>query len=279
MIRPRSDMYVPLPATLLTVEPMTELETLFRFEMDQGELLDYMPGQFLMLTVPGVGQAPISITSCPEGGGDSTFDMVIRRVGSVTDAVHRLLPGAKVGVRGPYGTRFPVDGAMRGNDVLFVCGGIGLVPVHSAIAYVLKNRNDYGKVTVLYGARSPEERVFTATVAEWVDREDIEVLETVDVAKRGWNGNVGVITHLFPLVNVDPERTTAIVCGPPVMYKFVLLELYKLHIMPNQVFLSLERKMKCGVGKCGHCQINNLYACQDGPVVRYSDIQHLQEAL
>ena len=276
---PRSDIYLPLPATVLEVRDLTAAEKFFRFEMMHGARIRYAPGQFFMITVPGVGQMPISITSCPGEDGDAAFDMVIRRVGSVTQAIHQMRPGDVVGVRGPYGTCFPVDTDMKGRDILFICGGIGLVPVRSAIDYVLRHRDAYGTVTILYGTRSPAERLFTEELAAWTAREDVAFLETVDRADPSWRGNVGVITNLFPQLAVNPAQTIAVVCGPPIMYKFVLLELYKLRIMPEHVFLSLERNMKCGVGKCGHCQINHLYACQDGPVVNYAEIMGVREAI
>lgn len=273
------DIHVPLPATITEVRRMTDAEKFFRFEMMHGARLEYMPGQFFMITVPGVGQMPISITSCPREGGDTTFDMVIRRVGCVTGAIHRMEPGQAVGVRGPYGTTFPVETAMKGRDVLFVCGGIGLVPVRSAIDYVLERRGDYGKVTIAYGTRTPAERLFVEQLDAWAERDDVDFMETVDRADRHWRGNVGVITNLFPSLDINGENTVAVICGPPIMYKFVLLELYKLRVMPENVFMSLERNMKCGVGKCGHCQINHLYACQDGPVVNYAEIMDIREAI
>jgi len=275
----RPDIYLPRPAAITEVRKMTAAETFFRFALMHGERLAYRPGQFIMITVPGIGQMPISITSCPSPDGDTTFDVVIRRVGSVTGAIHRMQPGDVVGVRGPYGTTFPVDTEIKGRDILFICGGIGLVPVRSAIAYVLRHRQAYGNVTILYGTRTPAERLFADELVAWTERKDIHFLETVDRADSSWRGQVGVITNLFPALRVNSERTTAVVCGPPIMYKFVLLELYKLRIMPEHVHLSLERNMKCGIGKCGHCQINHLYACQDGPVIRYADVMDIREAI
>ena len=273
------DIYLPAPATVLEVKSMTEMEKFFRFQFDDGRPHDYMPGQFMEVTDHGIGEAPISITSTPTVENAGTFDMVIRKVGNVTNALHAMEAGAKVGIRGPFGTTFPVDGTMKGQDLVFICGGIGLVPVRSAIDYVLQRRAEYDKVTILSGTRTPADRLFTDDLEAWMQREDVNFIETVDVADSSWKGNVGVITTLIPQVDIEAGTTQVIVCGPPIMYKFVLLELRKISIPPVNIYLSLERHMKCGVGKCGHCQISGMYACQEGPVFKYSDIVHVKEAI
>ena len=272
------DIYLPEPATVLRAEQVTAMEKFFEFKPDSGRPLNYMPGQFMQISVPGIGEAPISISSSPTRS-NGTFQMVVRRVGNVTSALHRLAPGAKVGIRGPYGTNFPVESVLKGRDLLFICGGIGLVPVRSAIHYVLDNRDDYGKVTILFGAKSPAERLFLDELAEWAARDDVEFMETVDRGDGAWKGNTGVITTLLPRVTVDPNMTTCIVCGPPIMYKFVLLGLSEMKVPTESIYLSLERHMKCGVGKCGHCQINGIYVCQEGPVFQYSRIEGVREAI
>ena len=272
------DIYLPDSATLLETEPMTQSEKYFKFRYDDDGDHAYQPGQFMEVSLPGIGEVPISISSSPTRNGDGTLEMVIRKTGSVTGALHTLEPGAKVGLRGPFGTTFPVE-AMKGRSVLFVTGGIGLVPVRSAINYVIDNRDDYKDVTVLFGTRSPSERLFTKELQQWDARDDITFAETVDVGDSSWTGNVGVITTLIPEVSIDAINTTVIVCGPPVMYKFVLLELRKLNVPYDNIYLSLERHMRCGVGKCGHCQINALYVCQDGPVFNYGEVADLKEAI
>jgi len=271
------DIYVPETATVVATEPMTQLERYFKIQLGSGNGLGHMPGQFVEIAVPLIGEAPISISSPP--GGNGTFEVVVRKMGRVTGALHGLEAGAKLGVRGPFGTTFPVDTVMKGKDVLFICGGIGLVPVRSAIKYVLENRADYGKVTILYGTKSPPERLFAAELAAWNDLDGVTFMETVDRGDGNWKGNVGVITTLIPKVEVDPDNTIVVVCGPPIMYKFVLIELGGISIPHENIYVSLERHMKCGVGKCGHCQINGLYACQDGPVFKYSDIENVEEAI
>jgi len=271
------DIYLPETATVLKSEPMTEMENFFEFKLDSGKELGHMPGQFAEISIPGIGEAPISISSSPTQKG--VFQMGVRKMGNVTKHLHNVKTGDKVGVRGPFGTWFPVDTAMKGKDILFVGGGIGLVPLRSVIRYVLDNRKDYGDVTILFGCKTPPERLFVKELAEWAGRDDAVFKETVDKSDASWKGNEGVITTLMPGLKINPKNTIAAICGPPVMYKFVILELKQMDVPPESIYVSLERRMKCGVGKCGHCQINNLYVCQDGPVFRYADIIDVEEAI
>jgi NAD(P)H-flavin reductase len=274
---PKPDIYLPAPATVGAVKAMTRLEAFFSLALESGEELGHMPGQFIEVSVPGIGEAPISVSSSPSRKG--SFEMVVRDVGNVSGALHRMKAGDRVFVRGPFGTTFPVDGAMKGKDILFICGGIGLVPVRSAIQYVLDNRDDYGRVIILFGAKTPNDRLFVDELDEWKEQKNVTFLDTVDHRNETWAGPEGVITTLIPLVKVNPANTVGIICGPPIMYKFVLVELMRLGLPEDQAYVSLERHMKCGVGKCGHCQINNLYACQDGAVFKFSDITDVEEAL
>jgi NAD(P)H-flavin reductase len=277
-------MYTPIPATIEHIEHLTPHEKLFTISLDNGKPLGHKAGQFVTISVFGIGEAPISVTSSPSRS-NGTFELGIRKVGDVTGAIHNLERGAKIGIRGPFGTSFPVD-EMKGKDVLIVAGGCGLFPARSVINEVVDRRAEYHRVIILYGTRSPADRLFVEELADWHARKEIEFLETVDNAvsvesagETCWAGNVGVITTLFPHVELDPAMTYPNIVGPPIMYKFVLKELAKKNIPDEQVFMSLERRMKCGVGKCGHCQINGLYSCQSGPVFRYSDIRNLKEAL
>ena len=272
-----SSLYLPKSATLAKSEAMTELERFFEIKLDSGESLGHMPGQFVEVSVPGIGEAPISVSSTP--GSNGSFELVVRNVGNVSGKLHAMAAGDKVGIRGPFGTTFPVDGAMKGKDLLFICGGIGLVPVRSAIQYVLDNRADYGNITILFGARSPADRLFTEETAKWAATEGVNYIETVDHGGQDWTGNVGVITTLMPGLDIDPAKTVAVVCGPPIMYKFVIVELHKMEVKNENIYISLERHMKCGVGKCGHCQINGIYVCQDGPVFCYADVDEIREAI
>ncbi|MFH1624054.1 MAG: FAD/NAD(P)-binding protein [Pseudomonadota bacterium] len=268
--------YLPKWAEISRIKKLTESEKLFELNFTNGKPLGHKPGQFVEVSLLGIGEAPISISSPP--GKTSSFELAIRKVGNLTAAMHRLKAGDKIGIRGPFGTYFPVEEA-GGKDILFVAGGIGLVPLRSFIKFVLEQRKKYGEITILFGARNPSEQLFLDELEEWRRREDIRYLETVDRSDPNWKGHVGVITTLFPKVQVDPSRTYCVVVGPPVMYRFVIMEAKARGIPDTQIFLSLERRMKCGLGKCGHCQINHLYVCQDGPVFRYSDIFDLEEAL
>ena len=270
-------VYRPVMARLLKTQQMTDLEKLFTIELPEGRSLGSEPGQFVGISLFGIGEAPISITSSPSRS-NGTFELCVRQVGDVTSALHQLEPGAVVGVRGPFGHGFPID-KMRGKDILFAAGGLGLPPLRSLINEVLDQRGSFGRVIILYGTKQPSEILFRDEIREWSEREDVEFHMTVDRGDEDWQGNVGVITTLFPKVTINPRNTVAATVGPPIMYRFVLMELLGKGIPETQIYLSLERRMKCGVGKCGHCQINDLYCCQDGPVFRYADVKGLEEAL
>ena len=274
---PDQNLYTPEIATITRVERLGRREKLFEIRMDNGQPLGHKPGQFVQMSVLGVGEAPISISSSPSRSSEG-FELAVRDVGNVTAALHRMTAGDKVGIRGPYGTNFPIDD-MIGEDILFVAGGIGLFPLRSLINEVLDARGGFGRVIILCGAKSPAERMFDTEVEQWKQRDDVECIETVDQPDESWDGNVGVITTLMSKVSVDPDRTYCIAVGPPVMYKFVILSAKEMGLSNDRIVVSLERRMKCGVGKCGHCQINGAYVCQDGPVFRFSETLHLQEAL
>ena len=266
-------IFTPITARIKDVRPMTALEKLFTIELPDGLSLDHRPGQFVEVSVLGVGEAPISISSSPSRS-NGTFELCVRKAGDLTGVLHTLKAGQTIGVRGPFGHGFPFEG-FRGKDILFAPGGLGLAPLRSLINQVLDERGKYGRVTILYGAKHPSELLFMDEVAEWRARGDVDVRLTVDRPDDVWMGHVGVITTLFPQVQVYARNTVAIVCGPPVMYRFVLMELLGKGIPEGNIWLSLERRMKCGVGKCGHCQINNVYACQSGPAFAYADIKGL----
>lgn len=270
-------LFMPVLGRIIDVKPMTALERLFTIELPDGMSLGHRPGQFVEVSVFGIGEAPISISSSPSRS-DRTFELCVRNVGDVTGALHRMKAGDQVGIRGPFGRGFPIE-KFRGKDVLFAPGGLGLAPLRSLINQVLDERALFDRVIILYGARSPSEMLFKDELAEWDARPDVELMLTVDQGDDTWKGNVGVITTLFKHISINPRNTVGVTCGPPVMYRFVLMEFFGKGISEGNIYLSLERRMKCGIGKCGHCQINNVYACQSGPVFPYSEIKGLEEAL
>jgi len=273
----QTSLYLPVRARIAEVRPLTRLEKLYRIELPDGMSLQHQPGQFVEVSVLGVGEAPISISSSPSRS-NGTFELCVRRAGDVTSALHGLEPGDTIGLRGPLGHGFPIQ-RFHGKDLLFAPGGLGLAPLRSLIQQVLDDRRNFGKVTILYGARHPSELLFTEELEAWSALPDVEVHLTVDRPDETWKGNVGVITTLFSRVSLYARNTVAVTVGPPVMYRFVLMELLGKGIPEANIWLSLERRMKCGVGKCGHCQMNHLYACLDGPAFCYAQIRHLEEAL
>ena len=270
------DIYLPRTATINKTRIMNGTELYMQISMDD-EPLTYKPGQFVEVSIAGVGEAPISISSSPTQKGG--FELVVRKIGNVTRKIHNLSTGSKVGIRGPYGNGcYPVEKA-RGKNLVFICGGIGLVPQRSFINYVLDNRADYGSVTVLLGTKCANQRFFHSELFGWTKRNDINLYETVDQADDCWHGDVGVVTTLIPKIEAELSDACVFVCGPPIMYKFVLMALAENNVPKERIYVNLERKMKCGVGKCGHCQMNDKYVCVDGPVFRYSDLDIVPEAL
>jgi len=267
--------YLPRMGRIVAAEQMTETERFFRIEMD-GDPLRYEPGQFVGVTVFGVGEAPISICSSPTQG--DAFELTVRSVGLVTNALKKFEKGDRLGIRGPFGNHFDYE-AMRGQDVLFVAGGLGLAPTRSLIRYCLDKRSDFGKVTILVGAREPSLLLFRQELQEWVERSDADTRVTVDRRDKDWKGDVGVITRLFRHIEIDPARTYALIVGPPVMFKFAVLEALASGVPEHRIICSLERHMKCGVGKCGHCQIRDIYVCRQGPVFTYEQVKLLREGI
>jgi sulfhydrogenase subunit gamma (sulfur reductase) len=270
-------IYSPTLLTIQDVRSLTREEKLFEISLPFPLELNHQAGQFVEVSLLGVGEAPFCISSAPSRS-EHSFQLCIRRAGSLTHALHTLSPGDQVGIRGPYGRGFPLE-RFRGMDILFAPGGMGLAPLRSAIWEVLDDRKQYGRVVILYGARNPSELLFLEDIAAWRERDDVELHVTVDAGDEKWKGNVGVITTLFPKIRLSPRNTIAMTCGPPVMYRFVIMELLSRGIPEGKIWLSLERRMKCGVGKCGHCQIGHVYTCQDGPVFSYAEVRHLEEAL
>lgn len=232
--------------------------------------LKFAPGQFNMLYAFGVGEVPISISGDP--ARPELLVHTVRAVGAVTKAICRMKPGGVLGVRGPFGSRWPVEEA-AGGDVLVVAGGIGLAPLRPAVYHILSQREKYGRAALLYGARNPDEIVYRRELTRWAERPEIDVLVTVDKPAEGWEGNVGVVTALIPKVEFNPRSTVAMVCGPEIMMRFTVLELRKRGVPVQNIYISMERNMQCGIGLCGHCQIGPFFVCKDGPVFRFDIIE------
>jgi sulfite reductase subunit B len=271
----RDSSYRLKRAKILRTKKLTDKEKLFEIALPDGERLDHEPGQFIMISLLGIGDVPISVCSSPSRR--ESFDVCVRAVGKMTNSLHRLKPGSEIGIRGPYGKGFPMR-ILEGNDLLIIAGGLGIAPLRSLITYVLDNRREFGKVHILFGCKEPKDLLFRDELEQWSERVDLHYSCTVDRADPDWAGNIGVITTLIPGLDIEPTRTFAAVVGPPVMYNFVIKELLTKEIPEHQIYLSFERHMKCGNGKCGHCQIQNLYCCQDGPVFNYEKIKNISEA-
>ncbi len=236
---------------------------------------EHKPGQCAMLSIPGVGEAMFSITSSPTNTGYMEFS--IKKCGCLTDWLHMMDVGQNITIRGPYGKPFPVDDELKGKDLLFIAGGIGLAPLRSVINYVRDKRENYGSVQIVYGARSKEDLVdYHEIIDEWMADKGIEVNLTIDRAQEGWDGHVGFIPNYVKELNPDLKKTV-LMCGPPVMIKFTLAGLTELGFEKTQIYTTMELRMKCGVGKCGRCNIGNKYVCKDGPVFRFDELDELPD--
>lgn len=277
----RANPFLPVPARIVRTYPLTEDVNFFQIriaDMERALAYRYRTGQFGMLSVLGAGEAPFSISSTPSRPG--LLEFCIRKAGTVTNSLFSLKENDLVGLRGPYGNGFPVE-RMQGKDILIVMGGLGAAPLRSVLLYCLDNRDQFGRVILLHGAKRPADMLLREEFFSLQRREDLECHLTVDMDDTGeWPGEVGLVTQLFPrLTGIDPENTFGLVCGPPVMYKFVLKEMLQLDIPKDQILMTLERRMKCGVGKCGHCAIDYIYTCLDGPVFTYWDVIHMRELI
>ena len=271
----QENIFLPREARILRVEKTTEQERIFTLRLADESELRFEPGQILEVGLFGYGEIPIGLASSPTR--TKTFDIVVRTVGRVSSAINRLEKGASLTVRGPLGKGFPLEN-LRGHDLLIIAGGIGLCPTRSLIQYTLDRRKEFKRFILFYGARDPQQQLFLSDLADWRKSKDVEYHETVDKGDPSWKGNVGVITTLFSKTNIDPGARI-VICGPPIMFKFVIRELDKLGVPHANIYVDLERRMKCGVGKCGHCQMNDKYVCADGPVFSFADIKPLEEAI
>ena len=274
----KHDPLIPMVGVVTDIRTDTpDVKTFRVVGLDGKKPFIHIPGQCAMLSMPGVGEALFSITSSPTNPDFLEFS--IKKCGCVTTWLHQMEVGQQITVRGPYGNAFPVDTDLKGQSILFIAGGIGLAPLRSVINYVRDNRADYGKVAIVYGSRSKDDLVdYPEIVNEWCQEAGIDVYLTIDNAQEGWDGHVGFVPNYVSEIGFDPNTYgRSLVCGPPIMIKFVLQALDKLGFDHKQVYTTMELRMKCGVGKCGRCNIGHKYVCKDGPVFRYDELGELPD--
>ncbi len=271
------DTLIPTLGLVTDIKQQTPDVKTFRVTLPGGEgvCFAHAPGQCAMLSVPGVGEAMFSITSSPTNS--KYMEYSIKKCGQLTDWLHDMEPGQMVTLRGPYGNHFPVETELKGKDLLFVAGGIGLAPLRSVINYVRHHRKNYGSVDIVYGARSRADLVYLDEIQnEWAGKDDVTVHLTIDRAEPAWSGHVGFVPNYVKELAFPPTKTV-LVCGPPIMIKFVLKALAEMNFDKKQVYTTMELRMKCGVGKCGRCNIGSKYVCRDGPVFRCDQLDELPD--
>lgn len=271
--------YLPDMATIVEVIQETHNIKTFRVVINNEERMKaftFRPGQVGQLSVFGVGESTFVINSSPTRKDYLQFSVM--RVGEVTTRLHQLQPGDQIGVRAPLGNSFPLED-LKGKNIVFVGGGIGMAPLRTLFTYMLDNRKDYGDITLLYGARSPADLTYKAELPEWTERKDVNTVLTIDNPSEGWEHKVGLIPNVLLEINPSPKNTVAITCGPPIMIKFTLQALKKLGFEDENILTTLEKRMKCGVGICGRCNIGTKYVCMDGPVFTYAQLKELPSEL
>lgn len=271
-----NEVLIPSVAVITDVRTDTPDVKTFRVLTPDGKKpFEHMPGQCAMLSIPGVGEALFSITSSPTNREYMEFS--IKKCGCLTSWIHMLESGQQITIRGPYGNGFPVETELRGKDLLFIAGGIGLAPLRSVINYCLDNRENYGKLQIIYGSRSKDDLVdYQEIIDEWMKAENVEVNLTIDREQEGWDGHVGFVPNYVKELSPDLGMTV-LMCGPPIMIKFSLAGLKELGFTDTQVYTTMELRMKCGIGKCGRCNIGNKYVCKDGPVFRFDELGELPD--
>ncbi|BCB97437.1 oxidoreductase [Dissulfurispira thermophila] len=262
-----SNIYLPLNGKIEEIKELTNDVRLLKIRTESA--IDYKPGQFFMISVWGAGEVPISATSLYKG--NTTIELCIRKTGIVTTAIHSLEVGQSIGIRGPFGNGFPLD-IPRGKDVIIVAGGIGIAPLRPIIKYLINNKYELGRVTLLYGSRTPDEIIFKDETEQWKES-GISVILTVDKGNDSYSGNVGFVTNLWHTVRADFKNAIAYICGPEVMIKAAMRDLFFFGMSDEKIITTLEAHMKCGVGKCGHCYTGPKYICTDGPVFSYKQIK------
>jgi len=264
---------------IISITRLTDMEKLFHVRIldpVERERFSFQPGQFVMLEVPGFGEVPISISGSNSQKG--FIELCIRKAGRVTSVLHRARVGARVGIRGPFGSFFPMA-RMKGFNILLIAGGLGLAPLRSAICYVTENRSEFKKVHILYGTGTTSQLLFDYQYEQWRRVSGVDLSIIVEKADADWKGPVGLVTKLLDGLDVGMDETFAIVCGPPVMFKFVCRRLSDMGMPMDRMFVSLERRMHCGMGKCCRCNVGSTYVCKDGPVFDFWTVMNLKEAI
>jgi len=269
----QGNVYLPHIAVVEEIIDETYDTKTFRINFKDEKLreeFNFKSGQFAFCSIFGIGEAPFAITSSPTRR--QNLEVAIRRVGKLTNAMHRLSVGAEIGFRGPYGNSFPLD-YLQGKNLVFVAGGIGLSPLRSLICNVLDSRDKYKKIDIIYGARTPADLCFTSDLEVWGQDKTVDLVTTIDREHEDWTGRVGLVPMVLEQVAPSADNAVAIVCGPPIMIRFTFPALEKLGFTPEQMITTLEKRMKCGIGKCGRCNIGTIYVCRDGPVFSYAEIK------
>lgn len=269
-----NEMLIPKLGVVTEIRTDTpDIKTFTVTAIGGGKVFEHMPGQCAMLSIPGVGEAMFSITSSPTEKDFMEFS--IKKCGCLTSWLHAMEVGQQVTIRGPYGNAFPVETELKGKNLLFIAGGVGLAPLHSVINYCLAKRENYGSIDIVYGARSADDLLDLKEIQEvWMKTEGINVYLTIDRPQEGWDGHVGFVPNYAKELGFDLNKNV-LVCGPPIMIKFTVAGLTEIGFKPEQVYTTMELRMKCGFGKCGRCNIGDKYVCKDGPVFRYDELSEL----
>jgi len=266
------NIYRPIEAIVEDI--IVETPTIKTFVLRPKEDFSFNTGQFIELTLPGIGEAPFTPSSDPNI--KDKIGVTIMNVGRVTSLLHSISKDASVGIRGPYGKGYPLE-KFEGKDILIVGGGVGLAPLRSLILMLFSQIDRYNKIVLRYGARTSQDMVYKNAIPEWAKKKKVDIVTTVDVGDSIWKGNVGLVTTILKDLPVDLNKVISVVCGPPIMMKFVTLKLLDLAFKPKDIYLSMEKNMSCGLGKCGHCRIGRFYACKDGPVFTYEQLKDIHD--
>jgi NAD(P)H-flavin reductase len=262
------------PGMAELVEVIEETPTIKTFALQLQEPIEFRAGQFVELTVPGLGEAPFTPSSSPHQ--TDRMEITILKTGRVTDALHELKAGVKLGLRGPFGKGYPVE-KFHGKEILVVGGGVGLAPLRSLIYTLLEQIDQFKRVSIKYGAKTPQELCFRHEHEDWAKGGTVDMEVTIDLPASGWDGKVGLVTTLLDDLDIDRDNCSVVSCGPEVMLKFVTLKLLEEGFKPEQIYLSMNRNMSCGIGKCGHCIVGRYFLCKDGPDMNYADVMDVPD--